>query len=151
MIDFTIAYVLGLATFSLFLVTRKFLRTRRGNEPSKTERCLYILNVFFLVWMVLLAPMVFAMELLFIFTIPVQSWPHIVELFNEYSYPFSQIAIMFVATIVASFVCGYFGDWQRKPEFVITKGNQWLWALLVLYVIVYVIVGLIGALTGLLV
>jgi hypothetical protein len=146
-IDFTIAYVLGLATFSLFLVTRKFLRTRQGNESSKTERCLYSLSVISLFWMVLIAPLIFAMELLFVFITPVQSWSHTVELFNEYSNPFSSFKITFAAITVGCFVIGYFDNQRGMYGTVNAVCNQWLCVLLVLYVVV----GLVGVFTGLLI
>jgi hypothetical protein len=97
----------------------------------------------------LIAPIVLAMELLFIITIPMQSWSHTVEFLNdlESSSVFRfQFPLIFVGFTITYLVIGYFDNRQRMYETVNAVGNQWLWALLVLHVTV----GITGVLTGLL-
>jgi hypothetical protein len=149
-ISIAIVYMLGLVTFAVFLITRKFLRAHQGNEASKAERCLYILSGISLAWMMVLAPIVFVMELVFVFTIPVQNWPQIVEFFNDAetsSVLFFQFPLMFVGIKVMSLVIGYFDYPRRNFDTINAVGDWWLWILLVLYIAV----GIAGVFTGLLV
>jgi hypothetical protein len=149
-ISIAVVYIMGLVMSATFLITRKFMRTRQGSGTSKAERCLYSLSGISLPWAMILAPIVFAMELVFAFTIPIQNWPQTIEFFNEVessSVFFFQFPIMFAGITLVSFVIGYFDNPRGRYDIVTAVRDLWLWILLVLYVIV----GILGVLTGLLV
>jgi ABC-type multidrug transport system permease subunit len=148
-ISMAVVYIMGLVMSAMFLITRKFLRARQGSGTSKAERCLYSLSGISLPWAMTLAPMVFAMELVFAFTIPIQNWPQTIEFFNEVESSSAflfEFPIMFMGITLVSFVIGYFDNPRGMYDTVTALRDQWLWILLVLYVAV----GIVGAMTGLL-
>jgi hypothetical protein len=146
-IDVLILYMFGLLASVTFLVTRKFLRARQDNETTRADRWLYSLGLVSLTGMTLAALFVFMIELLFVLTIPVQGWSHTIEFLNDL-FPVSSaifVVLPLALSIVLYIVMGYYMPMPRgEYNTVTTMRNRWLWALLVLYVVV----GMVGILTG---